>query len=84
MRDQTSNPPSSQFSRAAQYLRMSTGFRCPRCGGTKSCPKSDGLVRCADCDYQVSVTAGTVFQDSRLPLTLWFRAFDPQDGMRRE
>jgi len=25
-------------------------------------------------DYQVSVTAGTVFQDSRLPLTLWLRA----------
>jgi transposase-like protein len=31
-------------------------------------------VRCAGCDYQVSVTAGTVFQDSRLPLMLWFRA----------
>jgi len=40
----------------------------------KSWPKGDGLVRCAGCDYQVSVTAGTVFQDSRLPLTLWFRA----------
>ena len=55
-------------------LRWPDGFRCPRCGGRKSWPKSDGLVRCAGCDYQVSVTAGTVFQDSRLPLTLWFRA----------
>jgi len=55
-------------------LRWPDGFRCPRCGETKSWPKGDGLVRCAGCDYQVSVTAGTVFQDSRLPLTLWFRA----------
>lgn len=55
-------------------LRWPEGFRCPRCGGRKSWPKSDGLVRCAGCDYQISVTAGTVFQDSRLPLTLWFRA----------
>ena len=56
------------------HLRWPDGFRCPRCGETKSWPKGDGLVRCAGCDYQVSVTAGTVFQDSRLPLTLWFRA----------
>ena len=55
-------------------LRWPDGFRCPRCGETKSWPKGDGLVRCAGCDYQISVTAGTVFQDSRLPLTLWFRA----------
>ena len=31
-------------------------------------------MRCAGCDDQASVTAGTVFQDSRLPLALWFRA----------
>jgi transposase-like protein len=55
-------------------LRWPEGFRCPRCGGRKSWPKPDGLVRCAGCDYQVSVTAGTVFQDSHLPLMLWFRA----------
>lgn len=55
-------------------LRWPEGFRCPRCAGPKSWPKPGGLVRCAKCDYQVSVTAGTVFQDSRLPLTLWFRA----------
>jgi transposase-like protein len=55
-------------------LRWPEGFRCPRCGGAKSWPKPNGLVRCAGCDYQVSVTAGTVFQDSRLPLILWFRA----------
>jgi transposase-like protein len=29
---------------------------------------------CATCEQQVSVTAGTIFQDTRTPLTLWFRA----------
>ena len=33
-----------------------------------------GLWLCRDCRRQVSVTAGTVFQDSHIPLTLWFRA----------
>ena len=32
------------------------------------------LLRCAHCDYQISVTAGTVFQDTHKPLTMWFRA----------
>ncbi len=56
------------------HLRWPDGFCCPRCGGKKSWPKADGLVRCAACDYQISVTARTIFQDSRLPLTLWRRA----------
>ena len=30
--------------------------------------------RCAGCDFQVSITAGTVFEDTRKPLRLWFRA----------
>ena len=33
-----------------------------------------GLWLCAGCRRQVSVTAGTVFQDSHMPLTIWFRA----------
>ena len=32
-----------------------------------------GLLRCGQCDYQASVTAGTIFQDTRLPLRTWFR-----------
>lgn len=34
----------------------------------------NGLWLCAACRYQASVTAGTIFQDSHLPLTTWFRA----------
>jgi transposase-like protein len=55
-------------------LRWPDGFRCPRCGGQKSWPISDVLLQCSGCSYQSSVTAGTIFQDTRKPLTLWFRA----------
>jgi len=55
-------------------LRWPEGFCCPRCGGRKGWPKSGVLLQCSNCDYQSSVTAGTIFQDTRQPLTLWFRA----------
>jgi len=29
------------------------------------------LLRCHECRYQVSVTAGTIFQDTRISLRLW-------------
>ena len=35
---------------------------------------SNGWQSCKGCSHQLSVMAGTVFQDSKLPLTTWFRA----------
>jgi len=32
------------------------------------------LLQCSGCGHQTSVTAGTIFQDTRKPLTMWFRA----------
>jgi transposase-like protein len=55
-------------------LRWVEGFICPRCGGKTAWSTVRGLWLCADCRHQSSVTAGTVFQDSHLPLTVWFRA----------
>lgn len=55
-------------------LRWPEGFRCPRCGHERSWATRRGRYRCRRCDYQLSVTAGTVFQDTRKPLRLWFRA----------
>jgi transposase-like protein len=55
-------------------LRWPKGFVCPRCQGTKTWPHGEVLRRCAVCDSQISVTAGTVFQDTHKPLTMWFRA----------
>lgn len=55
-------------------LRWPDGFVCPRCQGQTAWPASRGRVICGDCRYQASATAGTIFQDTRKPLTLWFRA----------
>jgi len=55
-------------------LRWPQGFVCPRCGGAKGWPMQRGLWLCSHCRHQTSVTAGTIFQDSHLPLTVWFRA----------
>jgi hypothetical protein len=55
-------------------LRWPEGFVCPRCQGRQAWAMQRGLWLCAACRRQASVTAGTIFQDTRLPLTLWFRA----------
>ena len=54
-------------------LRWPDGFRCPRCGLAKAW-EVRGLWECAKCGCQTSVTAGTIFQDTRTPLSVWFRA----------
>ena len=56
------------------HVRWPTGFRCPRCGGLKAWPVGTILYECSHCHYQVSVIAGTIFQDTHKPLTVWFRA----------
>src|SRR5450755_2432861 len=55
-------------------LRWAEGFRCPRCGCGKAWAVSATLWQCYQCDHQTSATAGTVFQDTRKPLRMWFRA----------
>lgn len=55
-------------------LRWPNGFQCSRCGGASAWRTARGLFRCEACDYKVSITAGTVFQDSHLSLRTWFRA----------
>ena len=55
-------------------LRWPEGFMCPRCGGRKAWPAQRGRLICAACRHQTTVTAGTIFQDSRLSLRLWCRA----------
>jgi transposase-like protein len=55
-------------------LRWPDGFVCPRCGSGQAWPMSRGLWLCRCCRHQASVTAGTIFQDTRTPLTVWFRA----------
>ena len=55
-------------------LRWPEGFRCPRCEGGHYWPVRSVLMQCQQCGHQTSVTAGTIFQDTRKPLADWFRA----------
>ncbi len=55
-------------------LRWPGGVVCPRCSGRKVWERSRNLLVCASCSYEMSVTAGTMFERTRKPLTMWFRA----------
>jgi transposase-like protein len=60
-----------------EHLRWKDGIRCPKCNSEKvsSILKRD-QHNCdsESCGYQFSVTAGTIFHDTHLPLTKWFLA----------
>lgn len=55
-------------------LRWPEGFCCPRCSGTKAWCTNRDLYKCVHCGFQASVVTGTIFQDTKKPLRLWFRA----------
>ena len=56
-------------------LRWPDGFRCPSCGGQRAWPAGRGdLMECTSCHRQTSITAGTIFEGTRKPLLMWFRA----------
>src|SRR2546425_3087004 len=64
--------------RARTYLerrRWPDGLKCLRCGSEKISRIEDRhQFDCDSCRYQFSVTAGTIFHDSHLPLFKWFMA----------
>lgn len=55
-------------------LRWPEGFKCPSCVNRVAWKTRKGVLRCSGCRKDISVTAGTIFQDSHIPLRLWFRA----------
>jgi transposase-like protein len=55
-------------------LRWPHGFVCPRCGACTAWTATRGRLVCGGCRHQTSVTAGTIFHDTRKPLRLWFQA----------
>jgi len=56
-----------------EQLRWPDGIECPRCAERSiSRIEKRRQYECNSCRYQFSVTAGTVFHDSHLPLWKWF------------
>ncbi|MGO9210791.1 MAG: IS1595 family transposase [Terriglobales bacterium] len=68
-------PTDSRCRNLLQRLRWPSGIECPRCHDTHiSVLKEYDRYECAACEYQFTVTSGTIFHDSHLPLTKWFLA----------
>ena len=57
-----------------EWLRWPDGFVCPMCSQPGGWWLSDGRIMCASCGHRTSVTAGTIFDRTRTPLTVWFAA----------
>ena len=56
-------------------LRWPDGVQCPRCQSKKVYRILDrDQFDCDSCRYQFSVTVGTIFKDTHLPLWKWFLA----------
>lgn len=67
----------AQCEAAVERARWPNGFRCPRCGHCEYTLVHQGrqrLRQCRACTHQASLRAGTVFQSSKLSLSLWFLA----------
>ena len=64
-----------QCRQALAAWRWRDGFRCPQCGHGGHCRlRQRAVMQCNRCKRQVSLTSGTVFADTKLPLRTWFLA----------
>ena len=57
-----------------EWLRWPAGFVCPACGEHGGWRLADARFKCSGCGDRTSVTAGTIFDRTRTPLTVWFTA----------
>ena len=67
-----------------ESVRWPDGATCPHCGSikvyrlepkpTSTRPGRKGLWKCGDCRKQFTVTVGTIFQGSHIPLNKWIIA----------
>ncbi len=67
---------------ALEAVRWPNGPVCPHCGSVERIAKVEGtkkshrpgLYYCNACQGQFTVTVGTIFEDSKVPLTKWWQA----------
>lgn len=63
----------NQCRQALFKWRWPKGFVCPECGQNQYCELTRrSLYQCNHCHSQTSITAGTIFSSTKLPLTTWF------------
>lgn len=67
----------AQCAQAVIAARWPHGFRCPRCERPEHWVVGHGarkLFQCQACRHQTSLTAGSLFEHTKLPLRIWFLA----------
>ena len=65
----------AQCAEALFRAKWPSGFQCPCCGGHRSSViKTRKLYQCSRCHHQTSIISGTLFEQTKLPLTTWFLA----------
>jgi len=66
-----------QCAQAVKSAGWPCGFRCPRCNAAEHYVVGHGarkLFQCLGCRYQTSLTVGSLFEHTKLPLRTWFLA----------
>lgn len=67
----------AQCQEALRLARWPDGFRCPRCSVAEHYVVGEGarrLFQCTACRHQTSLTSGSLMDNTKLPLTVWFLA----------
>ena len=67
----------AQCTAALEYARWPEGLRCPRCNHPafyRLKARNGKTLQCRACRQQVSLLAGTLFESTKLALTVWFLA----------
>jgi len=66
-------PDDESCARHLAEQRWPDGFICPRCGHKVAWYLANRqLFDCKNCRNQVSITAGTIFHKTRVPLLKWY------------
>ena len=66
-----------QCEAALEDARWPEGFYCPKCSSKEHYRyrrKSIKVFQCRACRRQTTLTEGTIFHSTKLPLTIWFQA----------
>lgn len=67
----------AKCARALYKSRWPHGFRCPACGDrrrSRFCREGRVYYQCHSCRRQTTLTSGTLFEGTRLPLSTWMLA----------
>lgn len=55
-------------------LRWQNGYKCISCNSSEYWVASRKRLKCKSCGHTITITRGTLFEQSNKPITIWFRA----------